>query len=149
MYFRPSLAVFSVFFKTIVLFFLLFSLNCRCNHHNDTDSAVRKCERMHHTLALSFPLMIKGTMREGSSCFLADKSYFKNPLVPQCGIIITSCLSIQYPAFDFSVFLAFSSEVSLELPHEVERKSFIFFKCRQWRCGILKAALKPLLKFLH
>lgn len=79
-------------------------------------------------LCCFLPLMIKGTAREGSSCVLADKSYSENPLVTQCCIIIASCLSIQYPDFDVFVFLAFSSEVSLKIPHEigkVEKESFL------------------------
>lgn len=108
-----------------------FSLNSWQNHHNDKDSVVkvRKCERMRHALWL-----IKDTTKEGSSCFLADKSYFKNPLVTQCTIIITSCLSIQYPGFDFFVFLAFSSEVSFKIPHEkgkVEER-FLKWKKQRW-----------------
>lgn len=40
-------------------------------------------------------------MKEGLSVFLADKSYSENPLVTQFSIITASCLSIQYPGFDF------------------------------------------------
>lgn len=87
--------------------------------------------------------LIKDTTKEGSSCFLADKSYFKNPLVTQCTIIITSCLSIQYPGFDFFVFLAFSSEVSFKIPHEKGKVEERFLK---WKKVVLKAIFMPLLK---
>lgn len=40
-------------------------------------------------------------MKEGLSWFLGDKSYSENPLVSQFSIITASCLSIQYPGFDF------------------------------------------------
>lgn len=56
--------------------------------------------------------------KEGSRCFLRYKSLFLlgNPLVTQCTVIISSCLSLQHPSYDvlFSRVLAFSPRGELE-----------------------------------
>lgn len=81
--------------------------------------------------------MTKSTKKKGSCHFLADKSYFENPLVTQWGVVIAMLKHI-IPCFNFFFFLSFwHFPLILKMPHEMQRKR-VSVNGESGRCGVFR-----------
>lgn len=89
------------------------------NHCNNRVVKLWKCERMTTHVGCFLPFSDKEQTKEGSSCVLANKSYFENPLLTQCRIIIASRSSIQYLGFDFFCLHCNFLWSESKIPHKI------------------------------
>lgn len=83
-----------------------------------TDNRVILKAQEHFTKAVSFLWWQKSQSEGGSSCILADKSHFENPLVTQWRMIITALQHTTSWLWLSLVSLAFFSAASLKISHE-------------------------------